>query len=250
MEKPIFAAPLAPLPISSCTMMEHKPLVIGHRGAMGHETENTLASIQKAIDLDVDMIEIDVFVVKGGALVVFHDDNLERLTGEPGRIGDRSLGELKALTLEGGHRIPELREVLDLIDKRVALNIELKGGGTAVPVNALVETYVRERGWDPRYFLISSFRWDELRNLRRENGLLEIAVLTEGAPEDALPVARELGAVAINPHFSRLNAGNVARIHGEGLRIYPWTVNEPEDIRHMQALGVDGIITNFPERLA
>jgi len=230
-------------------MMESRPLVIGHRGAMGHVTENTLASVQKAMDLGVDMIEIDVFKIRSGEIVVFHDDDLNRLTDGQGKIEDRTLSELRALTLEGGHKIPELREVLDLVDNQVALNIELKGKGTAVPVNELVERYIRKMGWYPRNFVISSFHWDELRIMRGENELVQIAVLTEKAPEDAIQVAHQLRAMAINPHFSTLNKENVAQIHGEDLRVFPWTVNEASDIQNMKDLGVDGIITNFPERV-
>src|SRR5690606_25998995 len=215
--------------LNSCGMMENRPLVIGHRGAMGHETENTLASVQKALDLGVDMIEIDVFKIKSGELVVFHDQTLERLSDVQGNIEDLDLKEVKAIRLEGGHQIPELSEVLDLIDNKVALNIELKGAGTAVPVNGLVELYIREKGWYPRNFIISSFKWDELQATRAENEIVQIAVLIGKDPLEAIPVAKELGAVAINPHFSTLNEGNVAQIHGEGLRIFPWTVNEPGD---------------------
>ncbi len=235
--------------LNSCDMMESRPLNIGHRGAMGHETENTLASVQKAMDFGVDMIEIDVFKIKSGELVVFHDETLDRLSDSKGNIEELNLEELKAVRLEGGHQIPELSQVMDLIDDKVALNIELKGAGTAVPVNGLVEQYVREKGWTPGNIIISSFKWDELRAIRAENGIIQIAVLIGEDPLEAIAVAKELGAVAINPHFSTLNEGNVAQIHGQGLKIFPWTVNEPADIQRMKELGVDGIITNFPERL-
>lgn len=249
MKKNLTWAVLALLLCNSCDMMEIKPLIIGHRGAMGHELENTLASVKKAMDLGVDMIEIDVFKIKSGELVVFHDETLDRLGGRQGNIEDLNLEEVRAIRLEGGHHIPQLFEVLDLIDNRVALNIELKGGGTAVPVNGLVEEYVREKGWTPGNIVISSFKWDELRAIRKENEALQIAVLIAEDPLEAIPVAKELRAVAINPHFSTLNEGNVAQIHREGLKIFPWTVNEPTDLERMKALGVDGIITNYPERL-
>ena len=230
-------------------MTESRPLVIGHRGAMGHETENTLASVQKAMDLGVDMIEIDVFKIKSGELVVFHDQTLDRLSEAEGDSEALGLEELQAIRLEGGHQIPELYQVLDLIDDKVALNIELKGGGTALGVNNLVEEYIREKGWTPGNFLISSFKWDELKAMRAENESIQLAVLIGEDPLKAIPVAKELRAVAINPHFSTLDQENVAQIHGEGLKIFPWTVNEPADIQRMKELGVDGIITNFPERL-
>jgi len=85
--------------------------------------------------------------------------------------------------------------------------------------------------------------------MRKFNDSIAIAVLTEANPLDALKVATELNAVAINPYFESLDTGIVTKIKQAGFKIYTWTVNEPEDIANMKALGVDGIITNFPERV-
>lgn len=231
---------------SSCDMK--KPLVIGHRGAMGHETENSLASVQKALDLGVDMIEIDVFKIESGEIVVFHDQTVDRLTNGPGNIEDYNITDLKLLTLDGGHKIPMLQDVLKLIDNRVALNIELKGANTADRVNHAIQFYTKSRGWSHGNFLISSFNWDELRAMRKFNDSVAIAVLTEDNHLDAINVAKELKAVAINPDFETLDADVTKKIKDAGFKIYTWTVNEPKDIAAMKELGVDGIITNFPER--
>lgn len=232
---------------NSCDM--NKTLVIGHRGAMGHETENTLASIQKALDLGVDMIEIDVFKIQSGEIVVFHDQTVDKLTNGPGNIEEYNISDLRRLTLDGGHKIPLLQNVLKLIDNRVALNIELKGANTADKVNHTIEFYTKSRGWSPENFIISSFNWDELRAMRKFNENIAIAVLTEENPLDAIEVATELNAVAINPYFKNLDSDVVEKIKDAGFKIYTWTVNEPEDIAAMKNLGVDGIITNFPERV-
>ncbi len=223
-------------------------IVIGHRGAMGHETENTLASVQKALDLGVDMIEIDVFRVKSGEIVVFHDERLERLSNAGGPIEDWNYYDLKKVVLNGNHRIPILQDVLKLIDHRVPLNIELKGANTAERVNHIIAYYIKARGWKPEDFLISSFNWEELRILRAINPDIAIAVLTEEDPEEAVQVARELGAVAINPHFKSLTAENVNSIHEAGFKVYTWTVNDKADLDRMRQFGVDGVFTNFPER--
>ena len=103
------------------------PLIIGHRGAKGHLAENTLPSIQKALDLGVDAIEIDVFKCALGELVVYHDATLEKLTDAKGAIMDFSLEELRQVKVLNDYQIPTLNEVLDLIYGRVILNIELKG---------------------------------------------------------------------------------------------------------------------------
>jgi glycerophosphoryl diester phosphodiesterase len=233
--------------LASCHMKE--PLVIGHRGAMGHETENTLPSIQKAMDLGVDMIEIDVFKIKSGEIVVFHDDKLDRLTNAPGNIEDYYIFDLKKVMIDGGHKIPMLQDVLKLIDNKVALNIELKGAGTTDRVNHILNSYIEKRNWSPENFIISSFNWDELKEMRRHNPNVAIAVLTEEDPVDAIPVAKELNAVAINPYFKNLDVDKANEIREAGFKIYTWTVNEPTDIDDMKRIGVDGIITNFPERV-
>lgn len=235
--------------LSSCSLFEKDLLIIGHRGAMGHETENTLASIKKAMDLGVDMIEIDVFKIKSGEIVVFHDERLERLANAGGAIEEYNIFELKKVTLDGNHKIPQLQEVLRLIDNKVALNIELKGADTADRVNFIMDYYVRERGWSWENFVISSFNWDELRAMREKNSEVAIAVLTEDEdPLDAINVAKELNAVAVNPWFETLTAENVKAIQAAGFKVYAYTVNEPEDIARMRKIGVDGIFINYPER--
>jgi len=230
-------------------MEGEKPLVIGHRGAMGHETENTIASIQKAIDLGVDMIEIDVFNVKTGETVVFHDETLDRLSNAGGAIEDWSYFELRKVVLNGGHKIPKLQDVLKVIDHKVKLNIELKGKNTADRVNFITNYYIENHGWKLDDFLISSFHWDELRAMRKINGNIPIAILTEADPLEAISIGKELNAVAINPNFKLLNAENNLKLQDAGFKVYPWTVNEPNDILQMKRFGVNGIITNYPERV-
>ena len=236
------------LTLASCHMKK-EPLVIGHRGAMGHETENTLPSIQKAMDLGVDMIEIDVFKIKSGEIVVFHDDKLDRLTNAPGNIEDYYIFDLRKVIVDGGHKIPMLQDVLKLIDNKVALNIELKGAGTADRVNHIMNSYIENGNWSADNFIISSFNWNELKEMRKYNPNVAIAVLTEEDPVDAIPVAKELNAVAINPYFKNLDLEKANEIRDAGFKIYTWTVNEPADIEAMKRIAVDGIITNFPERV-
>lgn len=231
----------------NCTMKA--PLVIGHRGAMGHETENTLASIQKALDLGVDMIEIDVFKIKSGEIVVFHDETLDRLSNSGGKIEEYNVFDLKQVILDGNHKIPLLQDVLKLIDNKVRLNIELKGSDTADRVNFIVDYYIKERGWTMDNFLISSFKWKELKAIRQLNPEIPIAILTEKDPLEAIAFAKELNAEAINPNYNTLNKVVVEKIKDAGLKVYTWTVNDSTDIHRMKDLHVDGIITNFPERV-
>lgn len=234
----------------SCMQKEEKFLVIGHRGAMGHETENTITSIKKALVLNVDMIEIDVFKISSGEIVVFHDDTVERLTNGIGNIEDYSFEELNKLVVTGNHKIPLLTEVIDVIDRRVPLNIELKGAGTAKDVNAIIQKYIEEKEWKLNDFLISSFNWDELKVMRKANNKIGIAVLIEDEnPLNAIPLAKELHAVAINPDYEKLNLEIANTIREAGFKIFPWTVNEPQAILKMKRIAVDGVFTNYPERI-
>jgi len=225
------------------------PLVFGHRGARGHVAENTLPSITKALDLGVDGIEIDIFQCASGELVVFHDQTLEKLTNATGYIEQLDLDSIQKIEVLGGYTIPTLEEVLDLINGQVVLNIELKGSRTALLTAALLEDYFKSGQWQPKQILISSFNWEELQLFYKVNQEVPLAVLTEDDPLDAIPVALSLNAVAINPNHKTLNTTNVEKIKAAGLDIYPWTVNAPEDIQKMVSLGVEAIITDYPERI-
>lgn len=234
----------------ACVEQNSVPMVIGHRGAMGHETENTLASVQKALDLEVDMMEIDVFKIKSGEIVVFHDRKVDRLTDGHGPIESYTLSELKQLTVFGGHKIPTLSEVLELINNRVPLNIELKGADTADGVQRIMDKFIKGSGWKTENFIISSFNWEELRSMRQINPKVAIAVLIEGEhPAKAIPMAKELSAEAINPDIDQLDRESADQIKASGFKIYTWTANTDEDIQKAKQLAVDGIITNYPERI-
>ena len=247
-QKPILIFLLMSLMISSCSPSKNL-LVIGHRGARGHLAENTLPSIAKALELGVDGIEIDVFRCASEELVVFHDQTLEKLTNATGYIEQLDLDSIRNIEVLNGFTIPTLEEVLNLINGRVMLNIELKGSQTAILTDQMLQTFFEKETWSAEKILISSFDWEELKLFYEVNQKVPIAILTEDDPLDALPIAKELNAVAINPNYKSLNKENLTKIHKKGLKIYPWTVNQPEEISALLALGVDGIITDFPERV-
>lgn len=247
-KSPFFLIALICLLMISC-ISDPNLLVIGHRGARGHLAENTLPSIAKAIELGVEGVEIDVFKCASGELVVFHDKTLEKLTNATGYIEQLSLDSIQKIEVLNGFTIPTLEEVLDLIDGRVFLNIELKGTQTALLTHELIQTYFEKDTWDPSKIIISSFDWEELKVFYSVNTEVAIAILTEDDPLDAIPIAKQLKATAINPEHLSLNKSNVSKIKKEGFKIYTWTVNDPEDITEVMNLGVDGIITDFPERI-
>lgn len=225
-------------------------LNIGHRGAKGHVAENTIPSIKKAIELGADGIEIDVFRCLTGEIVVFHDKTLDMLSNGTGYIEEKSLSELKELNiLESSYSIPTLEEVIKSIGKEVFLNIELKGSNTSKGSLEMVNKYVKTGKINMSNILFSSFNWEELSELRNLDSDVKIALITGEDPLKAISTALTLNAIAINPNHKKLNQENVEKIFSSGLKIYTWTVNNQLDIIKVKDLKVNGIITDFPERI-
>lgn len=221
-------------------------LCIGHRGAAGHEPENTLRSVRRAIEMGAHGIEIDVRLVHG-ELLVMHDAKLDRTTNGRGLLVRKPLTVLRSLDAGKGERIPTLREVIETIDRRAFLNIELKGRGTAKPVSEMIHQFVQERGWRYEDFLVSSFMRAELRAVRDPQipiGLL----LTRPTRLYALS-ARRVRACAVNPAVRFVTAKFVQDAHRRGLRVFPYTANSPAEIQRLKKLGVDGAFTDFPDRV-
>ncbi|WAC01467.1 glycerophosphodiester phosphodiesterase family protein [Lacinutrix neustonica] len=194
--------------------MKEEVSKIGHRGAKGYVTENTLASIQKAMDLGVDGIEIDIHRCKTGELVVFHDFAVDRLSNGHGDISNFTLPELKNLKLKGAYEIPTLAEVFDLVDDKCLLNIELKGLDTVQGVVTIIEDYVKNTRWTYKNILVSSFQHPLLIALRALNKKVSLGVLTDTNLKEAMDVARNLKALAIHPDFVMLTKENVVRDKG------------------------------------
>ena len=223
----------------------HSLICIGHRGAMGYKPENTLASFQQALDMGCTWLELDVYAI-GDRLVVIHDDTLERTTNGRGRVMDKTFDELRALDAGDGQQIPTLDEVIELVDRRAVINVELKGAGTAEPVSRLLDAYC-EKGWSSDDFLLSSFKHSELAlgDPRYRRG----ALFSRRSRGNPVAVARELDAWSINLDLAMVNEGIVSEAHEAGFKVLVYTVNEPDDITRMRSLGVDGLFTNYPDRV-
>lgn len=224
-------------------------ITIGHRGAKGYQPENTLISFQKTLELNADGVEFDVHVCKSGELVVIHDFTVDRTTNGTGAIADLTLAELKKLRIDEHHQIPTLDEVLQLLTIKHFINIELKGSNTAKLVCDCIDKNVKENRFEYSNFIVSSFQRDELETVARYNSNIHIGVLTQASVDQALEWAAEFNAKAIHPHFSLLTAENVALAHQKKYKVYTWTVNDISDIQRVKKLGVDAIITDFPDRI-
>ena len=219
-------------------------ILTGHRGAAKLEPENTLLSIQKAIDLGVDQIEIDVHLTRDQHLVVIHDATVDRTTDGRGAIADFTLAEVKQLDAGKGERIPTLQEVIDLVRGKVILQIELKGPGTAAPVIQAIKQNSLKDG-----VLLTSFVHDRLREARQLNPNLRLGALWANPPPDACEQALDMGAEAIHIQHLNIDSQLVEKAHAHGLKIRAWNPDTVEEIQRVVDLGVDAIGSNRPDLL-
>ena len=235
--------------MNSCS--NHNTLSIGHRGAKGYVAENTYESISKAIQLGVDGIEIDVFKCASGELVLFHDKDLKELTGESGLIENLTIKELEQFLVLGKYKIPTLKDVLTRIEKPLFVNIELKGLNTAQATSKIIADISRSTSWSLEHFIVSSFNWDELELFRSIDKNTPVGVLVSKSMSinEAIEFGKKINAQAIHPHFKLLNDKAVKKIKNNGFKIYTWTVNNEDDINFMKKLKVDGIISDYPDRI-
>lgn len=216
---------------------------IGHRGAKGHAAENTIASFQKALDLGVDGIELDVHLSADGQVMVIHDETIDRTTSKKGLVNDYTSSELQLLG------IPTLTEVFKLVNQQCFINVEIKDSKATRPVVNLIENYISNHNWNPNLFLISSFDWSVLQLCHSEARGISLGVLTEDDLTSAFKFAQKINAFSIHPYYQLLNEESVNLIHQNQFKIYTWTVNTEEDITFVKKLEVDGIISDFPDKI-
>lgn len=225
--------------------------VWAHRGASSTCPENTMDAFRRAVDVGADGIELDVQRSADGRLVVIHDETLDRTTSGSGRVVDHIWDELRHLDASAGmpgfsSRLPLLDEVLELLAPTpLVLNVELKDSVEPYPGMATqVVEAVRAAGMDDRVWL-SSFNHVALAGAR-ETGLP--VGLLYGEPLWAVErYATAFGAQAVHPWYPTLDEpGLVERLHGAGLRVHAWTVDDPEAIRRLADAGVEAVICNDP----
>lgn len=224
-------------------------LRIGHRGCGEDYGENTILSFELAVRAGANGIEYDVRETKDGQIVVIHDDTIDRTTNGKGKVSDHTYEELLQFNAGYRERISLFEDVLLKFRDRIFQNIELKEKGIAQKVLGILQKNLG----DNNGILISSFFWSELTPISSAN--MPTALLADEATIRALSeygfIARALryGANAVNPSFEATTPALVAHAHGHNISVYPWTVNKKTDIALMKFMGVDGIISDYPERL-
>ena len=232
-----------------------KVVVVGHRGAMAHAPENTLASFRKAMELRAHAAECDVRLTADGEVVLLHDPTVDRVTNGTGFVGALTLRELKRLDAGSwfgpqyaGERIPTLAELLELVrSSSMELVIELKGEPEPPPaLIARTVELVRSYGMCSRTCIIS-FNHACLRAVTQLDPSIATGILFGHATPEPIDEALAVGARSLRPHHSRVTAALVSAAHALGLAVHAWTANSPELVRALAAMGVDSIGTDAPD---
>ncbi len=218
-------------------------LKIGHRGARAYEPENTLRSFQKAIELGVDAVELDVRKTKDNEIVVIHNVDVNKTTDGSGSVSDFTLEEIKRFVTEKGEKIPTLTEVLDSVGKRVKVLVELKETGIEEQVLGLI----RQKGLIEKVVIVS-FHEDALRKVRELDG--EVATgLIYVRHKNPIQAALELKAEYLLSLYRFTHSANIKKAHEKGLKVIVWTINNEEEVAEYRKKGVDGIATDRPDIL-
>lgn len=233
------------------------PLRIGHRGAAGTHPENTMISFHRAVELGSDGIEFDVHRTADGELIVIHDGFLNRTTNGTGLIMATNLAEIEGLDAGAwknptfaGERIPTLRQVIRETPPSLQLYLELKAGSIHYPgIEEELLAVLQEEGALDRV-QISSFDHHALQKLHQLAPMQPLGMLFADNLLDPVALAKQVGAEALHPAWEWVTPAFVERAHAAGLKVNVWTVNLPDAITLMTACGVDGIMSDFPDRVA
>lgn len=223
-------------------------LCFGHRGAAGHEPENTLLSVEKGIQLGADWIHLDVRAA-GEKCAVIRNERLERTTNGHGNVHQKSWEYIRSLDAGKGQKVPSLTEVIDCIDGRAGINIEIKSHDTVSIVVSEIHRALFHKGWTYGRFLVSSFNCLELQLIKCYDPHINIGVLQAGFPLEYGKLAEELGAFSVHADKSLVMPKQVEDAHTRGLKMFAYTVNSEEDFALMLAMGVDGVFSDYPEKI-
>lgn len=216
---------------------------IGHRGAKAYEPENTLRSFQKALELGVNAVELDVRRTRDGEIVVIHDAEVDRTTNGHGSVNELTLAEIKKLLTDRGEKIPTLKEVLDSLDKKAKILIELKEIGLEDKILDLVQ----EKGLEGNVIIVS-FHEEALRKVRALNNHVDIGLIYV-KHKNPVKAALELKANYLLPFYRFTHTANVQKAHENGLKVIVWTINESGQVAEFVKKGVDGIASDKPDIL-
>jgi glycerophosphoryl diester phosphodiesterase len=214
-----------------------------------------MAAFERAVELGAPFIETDLHLTRDARFVAIHDATLERTTNGRGTVHEASLAELREL--DAGHwfdrqymgqRIPTLEEILNFSRQHdVVFYLEIKFDSAWGMHHALVAAL--QNAQNTARTIIISFDPSMLVAMRRVDPSIMTGLLFEASKTDVAKTAVEVGARQICPRSAMVTPELVAAAHAADLHVAAWTVNKADEMRNMIALGVDGVMTDFPDRL-
>ena len=230
-------------------------LAIAHRGASGYAPENTLAAFRRAVAQGVTFIETDLHLTRDVHFVAIHDDTVDRTTNGRGAVKQLTLAEIRKLDAGAwfasefiGERVPILEEILDFSRKHdVVFYLELKSDGFWGGEHALISA-LRDSGEIQRMVIIS-FEPAILANLRKLEPLLMTGILSDGQLANPFEQAVEIGARQLVLRGDLMTPNLLQEAHRRDIQVVCWTVNQPAHMRLLASAGVDGIMSDYPDRL-
>ncbi|REK74195.1 glycerophosphoryl diester phosphodiesterase membrane domain-containing protein [Paenibacillus paeoniae] len=242
----VFAVIIAVLPIiGEEQIADHKAEIMAHRGYISKGPENTIEAIQGAIEAGADYVEIDVLETKDGDLAVIHDTNLKRLTGVQAQVYDLTMDELRRLEVKQGNftgRISSLAEVMDMARGKIKLNIEIKTHGME---KNLVDTFIRivQDNYFENDCIVQSLDYEIVQQVKSAAPELQVGYIVFAGVPDMERIRADF--VVMEEYMVKQSVIDSAKRHHKP--IYVWTVNNKDNMRRFFSMGVDGIITDYPE---
>jgi len=226
----------------------HDFFIIGHRGAGGEKFENSLSGFEYALTLDIDAIELDVRA-HSNELWVFHDHELERLTGSSDWFD--AVEDPGSLYLLNHEPIPKLYQVLDLMWGKMPVNIEIKSLNSAALVLDLLQQYpVIESESAFPWVLISSFDHRQILELRRQSCPWELAPIISGIPINSKQLIDQIKPYSLHLKDDFVDIAFIKQVQRQGVRVMVYTVNDFGQAQSLKKSGIDGIFTDYPSNLA
>jgi glycerophosphoryl diester phosphodiesterase len=217
---------------------------IGHRGAAGHAPENTLAAIRAGISLGVDYVEVDVQRTRDGQLIIMHDTSVDRTTNGTGIISEMTWEAIQHLDAGHGQRVPSLEAVLDAADGQAGVMLEIKAASIGTDVQRAVQA---SQFSGP--VIYASFMHAEIAAIRATDAKANTMALIEGIATPSAAFAVEAKATMVGMDIESAIGMFVAALHEAELQVFVYTANEPQQIEQALKLAVDGIISDYPERV-
>ncbi|MFY8274018.1 glycerophosphodiester phosphodiesterase [Pseudoalteromonas sp. SSDWG2] len=219
--------------------------VFAHRGASGNYPENTQLAIQKALEIGVDGIELDLQSCLDD-YVIIHDSWLDRTTSGQGKVNATPFADIQLYDAGMGQRVPGLQDVISWVSKQTMLNLELKHTYSLDKLVSTIEDSVTAGLLDRDQLIVSSFDHHQLMWLKQHLPWVKIGALTASIPLGYAEFAQRLNAFSLHVDKNFINHEFVADARARNLEIYAYTVDKADDILQMHALGLDGVFTNYP----